>query len=207
MHCVVLPCRDWIVSQVCTSEFDIDFKKELVDLHGSILVTIQCVELRHRSQKDEINIISRQKYPQTPKKRRDLPPHWHLLVVNLILFYRFDVIIEFSISLLFFYYFIFYIFIFFYRDRDLFLFLLFPFAVVSVPIVYNHRSSCWQDFCHLPFRSSSFFFLLLTQSTPTSPPFHASIPSAPLMMIDTSQVRSKPIDLGCRRDLEGRKKN
>jgi hypothetical protein len=27
------------------------------------------------------------------------------------------------------------------------------------------------------------------------------------MMIDTSQVRSKPIDLGCRRELEGRKKN
>ncbi len=106
---------------------------------------------------------------------------------------------SFSISLLFLFYFIFYIFISFYRDRDLFLFLLFPFAVVSVPIVYNHRSSCWQDFCHLPFRSSSFFFLLLTQSTPTSPPFHASIPSAPLMMIDTSQVRSKPIDLGCRR--------
>jgi hypothetical protein len=51
--------------------------------------------LPHHSQEEEeeINTISQQKYPQTPKKRRDLPPHWHLLVVNLILFYRFDVII------------------------------------------------------------------------------------------------------------------
>jgi hypothetical protein len=62
--------------------------------------------LPHHSQEEEeeeINTISRQKYPQTPKKRRDLPPHRHLLVVNLILFYRFDVIIEFSIFLLFFF--------------------------------------------------------------------------------------------------------
>jgi hypothetical protein len=76
LYCTGLYCHAEIGSchKCVRVSCDIDFKKELVDLHGSILVTTQCVELRHRSQKDEINIISRQKYPQTPKKGRDLPP-------------------------------------------------------------------------------------------------------------------------------------
>jgi hypothetical protein len=50
--------------------------------------------LRRHSQEEEeeeINTISQQKYQNT--KKGNLPPHRHLLVVNLILFYRFDVII------------------------------------------------------------------------------------------------------------------
>jgi hypothetical protein len=168
-------------------------------------VTTQCVELRHRSQKDEINNISRPKYPNTQKEKRLTstlaPPGCKL---DSFLSIRCD---HFQFPS-FFYLILFFIFLFSSIGTGIF-----SYSSCSHSPSFPSQSFTIIDpvagktfaICH--FDRHLFFFLLLTQSTPTSPPFHASIPSAPLVMIDTSQVRSKPIDLGCRRELEGRKKN
>ncbi len=185
MRCVLLcqwiasPYRSWIVSITSVRvSVNITSIRNSIGTDPYILVTTQCVS--HHSKKRKIPFLEKKKNKPKTKKGtcRHTGTSW---VVNFIPFYRFRVIIEFSISLFLFLF----LFLFFSTGTGFFFLIPLvlslspppPFAVVSVPIVYNHRSSAGKTFAichfdrHLLFFFNFLFSYLLTQSTPTSHPF------------------------------------